>query len=82
MTNVHEPPITQRLTFERLGAAEADGLAMLLGDPEITRHIIANGATPERRAASALLHEVSADRPAQRGLGDAGLWRLGPQGTR
>ena len=53
MTNAHEPPVTERLTFERFGAADAEGLAVLMGDPEIARNIIANGATPERRAATA-----------------------------
>ena len=43
-----DPPVTPRMRFERFGEAEIPGLAEILADPEVTRHITANGSTPER----------------------------------
>ena len=53
------PPVSQRLTFcafqasknsDSEGSVDEDraDLAALLGDPELTRNITANGSTPER----------------------------------
>ena len=44
------PPETTRLAFTRFCDNDAAALAELLRDPEITRTITANTATPEKRA--------------------------------
>ncbi|MEM7121686.1 MAG: GNAT family N-acetyltransferase [Pseudomonadota bacterium] len=46
-------PMTQRLRFDRFRESDADDLAAILADPEVTRHITANGSSSERCAATA-----------------------------
>ena len=48
-----KPPETTRLAFTRFCDSDAAELAELLRDPEITRTITANAATPQKRAACA-----------------------------
>jgi len=48
-----QTPDTARLRFSRFDDRDQAALAELLGDPEITRTITANTATPDKRAAAA-----------------------------
>ena len=42
------PPQTDRLDFARFEAADAEGLARVLSDPEVTRNITADASSPAR----------------------------------
>lgn len=53
MASFQDNPATPRLQFNRFGEADADDLAAILADPEVTRHITANGSTAERCAIAA-----------------------------
>ncbi len=49
---MHIAPST-RLAFERFGENDVAALAAILAEPEVTRHITADGSTPEHRMATA-----------------------------